>query len=154
MPGHLPNGHIVPAVLAGNTVVFKPSSQTPLVAQFMIELWGKIGIPRGVINLVQGGSATGKLLSEHPRLNGLFFTGSEVIGKALHREFGGHPEKMLVLEMGGNNPLVVNKVANHQAADILNYSLLFHHSGTTMFLRQEINCSQRDRWGQFCGLSC
>ena len=137
MPGHLPNGHIVPAVLAGNTVVFKPSSQTPLVAQFMIELWGKIGIPRGVINLVQGGSATGKLLSEHPLLNGLFFTGSEAIGKALHREFGGHPEKMLVLEMGGNNPLVVHKVANHQAAAYLTIVSSFITAG------QRCSCARR-----------
>lgn len=137
MPGHLPNGHIVPAILAGNTIVFKPSSQTPLVAQFMIELWETAGIPSGVINLVQGGAITGKVLSEHPRLDGLFFTGSEATGRTLHRAFGGYPEKMLVLEMGGNNPLVVYKVANHQAAAYLTIVSSFITAG------QRCSCARR-----------
>ncbi|MHB8202934.1 MAG: succinylglutamate-semialdehyde dehydrogenase [Desulfomonilaceae bacterium] len=137
MPGHLPNGHIVPAILAGNTIVFKPSSQTPLVAQFMIELWETAGIPSGVINLVQGGAITGKVLSEHSRLDGLFFTGSEAIGRALHRAFGGYPEKMLVLEMGGNNPLVAYKVANHKAAAYLTIVSSFITAG------QRCSCARR-----------
>ncbi|MGC8604004.1 MAG: succinylglutamate-semialdehyde dehydrogenase, partial [Desulfomonilaceae bacterium] len=137
MPGHLPNGHIVPAMLAGNTIVFKPSSQTPLVAQFMIELWETAGIPSGVINLVQGGAITGNILSEHPRLDGLFFTGSEAIGKALHRAFGGHPQKLLVLEMGGNNPLVVYKVANHKVAAYLTIVSSFITAG------QRCSCARR-----------
>jgi len=54
LPGHLPNGHIVPALLAGNTIVFKPSELTPLVATMMINLWKKSGLPDGVINCVIG----------------------------------------------------------------------------------------------------
>lgn len=106
-PGHLPNGHIVPALLAGNTVVFKPSDLTPKVAQVMLELWQAAGLPAGVINLVQGQVDTGKALANHPGIDGLFFTGSSHTGKLLHEQFAGHPGKILALEMGGNNPLIV-----------------------------------------------
>jgi succinylglutamic semialdehyde dehydrogenase len=106
-PGHLPNGHIVPALIAGNTVVFKPSELTPLTAQFMVGLWQQAGIPKGVINLTQGEIDTGKALSANPDIDGLLFTGSASTGKLLHHQFAGQPEKILALEMGGNNPLIV-----------------------------------------------
>ncbi|MBP0047711.1 succinylglutamate-semialdehyde dehydrogenase [Marinobacterium sp. AK62] len=115
-PGHLPNGHIVPALLAGNVVVFKPSELTPAVADAMVELWLEAGLPSGVLNLVQGGQATGKALAEHPQLDGLLFTGSARVGQILHRQFAGQPGKMLALEMGGNNPLIVDVVDNPEAA--------------------------------------
>ncbi|GAA0375824.1 succinylglutamate-semialdehyde dehydrogenase [Bowmanella denitrificans] len=114
-PGHLPNGHIVPALLAGNTVIFKPSELTPLVAQKTVELWEKAGLPAGVINLVQGEVETGKALAGHPGIDGLFFTGSSRTGKLLHEQFGGHPGKILALEMGGNNPLLVKSVSDIDA---------------------------------------
>lgn len=115
-PGHLPNGHIVPALLAGNTVVFKPSDLTPLVAEFTVTLWQKAGIPDGVLNLVQGQVNTGKALAGHAQIDGLFFTGSSNTGKLLHEQFAGNPGKILALEMGGNNPLVVTKVDDIKAA--------------------------------------
>ncbi|MFQ6022893.1 MAG: succinylglutamate-semialdehyde dehydrogenase [Acidiferrobacterales bacterium] len=115
-PGHLPNGHIVPALLAGNTVVFKPSELTPLVAQKTLERWHAAGLPRGVINLLQGGRDTGIALAQHADIDGLLFTGSPVTGKALHRQFGDHPSKILALEMGGNNPLVVYRIGDVDAA--------------------------------------
>ncbi|MDB2356514.1 succinylglutamate-semialdehyde dehydrogenase [Pseudoalteromonas sp.] len=115
-PGHLPNGHIVPAILAGNTVVFKPSELTPYVAQFTLELWLKAGLPAGVINLVQGEVETGKALASHQDIDGLFFTGSSNTGHLLHKQFAGHPGKILALEMGGNNPLIVKDVADVNAA--------------------------------------
>src|SRR5205823_10903571 len=65
-PGHLPNGHIVPALLAGNTAVFKPSELTPAVAQLTVELWQAAGLPPGVLNLVEGGRETGVTLVGHP----------------------------------------------------------------------------------------
>ena len=108
-PGHLPNGHIVPALIAGNTVVFKPSELTPYTAQFMIELWQQAGIPQGVINLIQGEIETGKALSTQTDIDGLLFTGSASTGKFLHQQFAGQPEKILALEMGGNNPLIVKE---------------------------------------------
>lgn len=115
-PGHLPNGHIVPAILAGNTVVFKPSELTPLVAQYTLELWLKAGLPAGVINLIQGEVDTGIALASHQDTDGLFFTGSSNTGHLLHKQFAGHPGKILALEMGGNNPLIVKDVADVNAA--------------------------------------
>ncbi|WP_318477645.1 succinylglutamate-semialdehyde dehydrogenase [Photobacterium leiognathi] len=107
-PGHLPNGHIVPALLAGNTVVFKPSELTPKTAEVVMKLWQQAGLPDGVINLVQGGRATGEALASSPQIDGLLFTGSANTGHLLHRQFAGQPGKMLALEMGGNNPMVIS----------------------------------------------
>ncbi|MFC6438794.1 succinylglutamate-semialdehyde dehydrogenase [Bowmanella sp. JS7-9] len=114
-PGHLPNGHIVPALLAGNTVVFKPSDLTPKVAEKTVQLWDKAGLPSGVLNLVQGEVETGKALASHAGLDGLFFTGSSRTGKLLHEQFAGHPGKILALEMGGNNPLIVKDISDIDA---------------------------------------
>lgn len=115
-PGHLPNGHIVPALLAGNTVVFKPSEHTPKVAELTLKCWIEAGLPAGVLNLVQGARDTGIALAAHPGIDGLFFTGSSRTGNLLHAQFGGHPETILALEMGGNNPLIVDQVADIDAA--------------------------------------
>ena len=115
-PGHLPNGHIVPALIAGNTVVFKPSDLTPMVAEFIVQLWEKAGLPNGVLNLIQGQVETGKALASHANIDGLFFTGSSRTGKIIHEQFAGHPGKILALEMGGNNPLIVKDVADIDAA--------------------------------------
>ena len=120
-PGHLPNGHIIPALLAGNTVVFKPSELTPKVAQITLEVWLAAGLPDGVINLVQGEVETGIALAGDKDIDGLFFTGSSNVGHLLHQQFAGQPGKILALEMGGNNPLIVNGVSDIDAVvhDIL-----------------------------------
>ncbi|WP_010324598.1 succinylglutamate-semialdehyde dehydrogenase [Marinobacterium stanieri] len=115
-PGHLPNGHIVPALIAGNTVVLKPSELTPAVAGEMVKLWLEAGLPAGVLNLVQGEKDTGIALASHADIDGLFFTGSSNTGHILHQQFAGHPGKILALEMGGNNPLIVHEVADMAAA--------------------------------------
>lgn len=110
-PGHLPNGHIVPALLAGNTIVFKPSEETPKTAEETIKLWQQAGLPDGVINLVQGAKEVGIALGQ-AEIDGLLFTGSSNTGKILHKQFAGKPEVLLALEMGGNNPLIVNNDVN------------------------------------------
>ena len=115
-PGHLPNGHIVPALLAGNCVVFKPSELTPKVAELTVKCWIEAGLPAGVLNLLQGARDTGIALAAHAGIDGLFFTGSSRTGNALHQQFAGRPDKILALEMGGNNPLVVDQVADVEAA--------------------------------------
>ncbi len=111
-PGHLPNGHIVPALIAGNTIVFKPSELTPKVAEEVLKIWQAAGLPAGVINLVQGEIETGKALASNKMIDGLFFTGSSATGHLLHQQFGGQPGKILALEMGGNNPLIVKDVSD------------------------------------------
>ena len=136
-PGHLPNGHIVPALLAGNTVIFKPSELTPLVAQVTIECWQAAGLPAGVINLVQGGASTGAALSAHPKLDGLFFTGSAGVGTHLNQLFASHPEKILALEMGGNNPLIVHEASNIDAAVYMTIQSAFITAG------QRCTCARR-----------
>ena len=115
-PGHLPNGHIVPALLAGNTVLFKPSEQTPRVAELTLRCWIEAGLPAGVLNLLQGSRATAVALAGHAGLDGLFFTGSSRTGNLLHSQFAGQPQTILALEMGGNNPLLVDQVADVDAA--------------------------------------
>lgn len=115
-PGHLPNGHIVPALLAGNSVVFKPSELTPKVAELTVQCWIEAGLPAGVLNLVQGGRETGIALAANAGIDGLFFTGSSRTGNSLHQQFAGRPDKILALEMGGNNPLIVDQVADVDAA--------------------------------------
>ena len=114
-PGHLPNGHIVPALLAGNTVIFKPSELTPMVAELTLKLWQQAGLPAGVINLVQGEVETGKALASHRGIDGLFFTGSSRTGHFIHEQFAGRPGKILAIEMGGNNPLIVKDAQDIEA---------------------------------------
>ena len=115
-PAHLPNGHIVPALLAGNCVLFKPSELTPAVAQFTLQCWQSAGLPNGVLNLLQGSRETGAALVNHPQLDGLFFTGSAQTGHYLHQQWSGQPQKILALEMGGNNALIVEPVQDVNAA--------------------------------------
>lgn len=109
-PAHLPNGHIVPALLAGNTVVFKPSELTPAVGQWLVAAWERAGLPPGVLNLVHGGRETGGAIIQHPQIDGLLFTGSSNAGRFFHQHFAAHPQKILALELGGNNPLVVSQI--------------------------------------------
>jgi succinylglutamic semialdehyde dehydrogenase len=136
-PGHLPNGHIVPALLAGNTVVFKPSELTPGVARRTVELWAEAGLPPGVLNLVQGARETGQALAGHPDIDGLFFTGSAAAGVALNRLLCDRPHKILALELGGNNPLVVWDAADLDAAALLVVQSAYATSG------QRCSCARR-----------
>lgn len=106
-PGHLPNGHIIPALLAGNTIVFKPSEITPGVGEAMVRAWEAAGLPAGVLNLVQGARETGAAALDHADLDGVLFTGSWNTGRFIHQKFAGRTGIQLALEMGGNNPLVV-----------------------------------------------
>lgn len=114
-PAHLSNGHIVPALLAGNTVIYKPSELTPAVAAFMMECWHKINLPRGVLNCVQGDGSTGQLLL-NTDIQGVYFTGSFRTGVRIHQHFSKRPDIILALEMGGNNPLIIDSVRNVQGA--------------------------------------
>ena len=113
-PGHLPNGHIVPALLAGDTVVFKPSEEAPLTGQLMAECFAEADLPEGVVNIVQGGRDVGAALLDQP-IDALMFTGSGAAGAHFRRKFADDPHVILALELGGNNPLVVWDVADVEA---------------------------------------
>ena len=115
-PGHLANGHIMPALLAGNTVVLKPSEQAPAFGEAMIELWEAAGAPAGVINLVQGARSVGQALIANESTAGVLFTGGVGAGRAIHRSLAGRPHVQLALELGGNNPLIAWDVDDTEAA--------------------------------------
>ncbi len=106
-PAHLPNGHIIPALATGNTVVFKPSDLAPAVGEWLVEVFRKAGLPPGVIEIVQGGAETGRSLATHPDVDGILFTGSYAVGRALRESTLDQPGKILALEMGGKNAMVV-----------------------------------------------
>jgi len=115
-PAHLPNGHIVPALIAGNAVVFKPSEKTPAVGEMLVRCFHEAGIPKGVVRLLVGGPDQGRALASQSGIDGLLFTGSARAGMALHRQFAETPHKILALELGGNNPLVIWNAKDVQAA--------------------------------------
>ncbi len=144
-PGHLPNGHIVPALLAGNSCVFKPSELAPSVAVIMVEAFEAAGLPEGLLNVVQGGRTTGAALLDSD-INGLLFTGSAQTGLYFHKHFAGRPEVILALEMGGNNPLIIWDPADIEAAADIAAQSAFLTTG------QRCSCARRvmlpeGRWG-------
>lgn len=128
-PAHLPNGHIVPALIAGNAVVFKPSEKTPAVGEFLAECYRAAGVPEGCVRLLLGGPDAGRALASHPGIDGLLFTGSARTGLALNRAFAETPEKILALEMGGNNPIVVWSTPDIYSAAILVIQSAFTSAG-------------------------
>lgn len=115
-PGHLPNGHVVPALLTGNTVVFKPSEFTPGVAQIYAECIHKAGFPAGVFNVVQGLGETGRRLVEHQYVDGILFTGSYETGLKIKQGTMDHYWKLLALEMGGKNASIIWQDADLEKA--------------------------------------
>ena len=106
-PAHLPNGHIVPALIAGNAIIFKPSEKTPATAEMLVRCFHRAGIPGAVIQLLIGGPDEGQALVSHEGIDGILFTGSAHTGIAINRRLAVRPDKIVALEMGGNNPIVV-----------------------------------------------
>ncbi|UVO53951.1 succinylglutamate-semialdehyde dehydrogenase [Sphingomonas sp. SUN039] len=118
-PMHLANGHIVPALLAGNAIVFKPSEKTPLSGIKLVECYHAAGIPGALVRIVIGGPAEGKALAASEGIDGLLFTGSANTGLILNRQFADKPNKILALEMGGNNPIIVWDAPDAYTAAVL-----------------------------------
>lgn len=136
-PGHLPHSHIIPALLAGNTVIFKSSELTPLISEVLFQLWERAGLPEGVLNLLQGGAETGRLLAEDQNLDGIFFTGSWNTGNFLSKLLIDRPGKILALEMGGNNPLIVTEGVDPKMSAYLTIQSAYITSG------QRCTCARR-----------
>ena len=128
-PAHLPNGHILPALLAGNAVVFKPSEKTPAVGRMLVECFHAAGVPQGCIRLLVGGPDAGRALAADPGIDGLLFTGSARAGLALHRQFADTPNRILALELGGNNPIVVWDTPTIHAAAVICVQSAFLSAG-------------------------
>ena len=136
-PGHLPNGHIVPALIAGNTCVFKPSELTPAMGEWMVRTWEDAGLPPGVLNLIPGARETGAAALDHAELDGVLFTGSHNTGQFIHKKFAGRTGIQLALEMGGNNPLAIWDAADTEAAARIAIFSAFVTSG------QRCSCARR-----------
>lgn len=115
-PAHLPNGHIVPALATGNTVVWKPSELAPAVAEWLASAWKEAGLPEGVLGLVHGAAETGRALAVHPDVDGVLFTGSSAAGQTLTEATLHQPGKLLALELGGRNGVLVLEDADLELA--------------------------------------
>ncbi len=97
---------VAPALAAGNTVVIKPAEYTPLTAIALAEIAHEIGLPRGVLNVVNGAGETGAAIVAHPDVNKIAFTGSTEVGRIIRKATAATPKK-LSLELGGKSPFVV-----------------------------------------------
>ncbi len=106
-PAHLPNGQIVPALLHGNCVLFKPSEKAPSVASILARCFHEAGLPPGVFQLLQGGSETARTLVAHEEVDAVLFTGSVPVGTAIAKACAERPGKLVALELGGKNASVV-----------------------------------------------
>ncbi|MDD9944962.1 MAG: aldehyde dehydrogenase family protein [Myxococcales bacterium] len=102
-PGHLPNGQILPALLAGNTVVHKPSERTPGTARWIAVCLERAGLPKGVFNVVQGPGPIGSALCAHRDVDGVLFTGSARVGRVLVAGNLDRLDRLIALELGGKN---------------------------------------------------
>ncbi len=101
------------ALLAGNTVVLKPASASPLSAVKLVEAYIDAGIPAGAVNLVMGpGDSVGQALQDHPGIDGMVFTGSYEVGMRLFHSFSKSWPRPCVVEMGGKNPAIVSRHAD------------------------------------------
>lgn len=128
-PAHLPNGHIVPALIAGNAVLFKPSEKTPAVGMKLVECFHRAGLDEDVLQVVIGGPDEGKELVSHPGVDGVLFTGSAQAGIAINRKLAANPGKIVALEMGGNNPIVVTDTPKLADAAVLIVQSAFTTAG-------------------------
>lgn len=136
-PMHLPNGHIAPALLAGNAVVFKPSEKTPASGLMLVDLWREAGVPADVLQAVVGAREAGEALVAHDGVDGVLFTGGVAAGQAIHHALAATPQKIVALELGGNNPLVVWDVADAESAAHLIVQSAFVSAG------QRCSCARR-----------
>lgn len=136
-PAHLPNGHIIPALLTGNTVVFKPSEQTPFVGQVYAKCFEKAQFPIGVFNLIQGDAETGRKITVHEKVDGILFTGSYEVGQKIKQSTLDHHWKILALEMGGKNTTVVWDDAD------LNKAIYETLIGSYLTTGQRCSCTSR-----------
>jgi succinylglutamic semialdehyde dehydrogenase len=128
-PAHLPNGHIVPALIAGTAVVFKPSEKTPATAELLALYFNRAGISSALVQVLVGGPEAGQALVSHDGIDGVLFTGSAHTGIAINRKLASNPAKVVALEMGGNNPIVVWDTPKIEDAAVLVVQSAFTSAG-------------------------
>lgn len=152
-PAHLPNGHIIPSLLAGNTLVFKPSEKTPLTGQHLTQIFKEADFPPGVFNMVHGSSQIGQDLVKHKDIDGVLFTGSYEVGRKIKEQILEDHWKILALEMGGKNTSVVWKDASLKKSLYENWLGAFLTSGQRCSSTSQLIVHQ-DIFDQFVSLFC
>jgi len=105
-PVLLPAGHIIPALIAGNVIVFKPSEKAPASAEALCRCFHRAGISAANVQMLAGGPGEGMALATHNGVDGVLFTGSTHAGIAINRKLAARPDKIVSLQMGGNNPII------------------------------------------------
>ncbi len=125
-PVHLSNGHIIPALITGNTIILKPSEKTPYCAQIYMEAAEAAEFPPGVIQLVHGNADLATRLIRHPHIDGVLATCSYDVGAKIQKELAAEPEKIIALEMGGKNAALIWEFQDLQkcADDLIRSSFL------------------------------
>lgn len=127
-PFAIPTWKIMPALVCGNTVVFKPATDTPLVAVELVKIFEEAGLPAGVLNLVLGtGSEAGEALLQHPEVDIYTFTGSTDSGKHIYSQTAGKL-KRVSLELGGKNAIMVMEDAD---LDLATEGIIWSAFGTS-----------------------
>ena len=106
-PFHLPFGQILPALIAGNSLIFKPSEKAPACGQKLTEIFDQLKLPKGVFQMIQGGAKISRSLCSHPAFKGLLFTGSFEVGQKIKKAVLKDSSKLLALEMGGFNSALI-----------------------------------------------
>ncbi len=113
-PFHLPMGHIVPGLLAGNAMILKPSEHTPGIGKLLYESFVEARFPYPVLSCIQGGKDQGQALAVHPDIHGILFTGSYQAAQSISIAIAHQPEKLFAMECGGNNPLIISSYSDQQ----------------------------------------
>lgn len=139
-PLAMANNLIVPALMAGNTVVFKPSEETPLVADLFVEILNRT-LPSGVLQIIHGNGEQGKLLVESP-VNMIAFTGSQAAGKQIMAR-ASQDLKRLVMELGGNDPMIVLEDADINAAARFAVGSAFENAGQMCISTERIYVDEK-----------
>ncbi|MCP3899578.1 MAG: aldehyde dehydrogenase [Desulfobacteraceae bacterium] len=139
-PLAMANNLIVPALIAGNTIVFKPSEETPLIAHEFVKGLNKI-LPKGVLQIVHGNGKQGKALVESD-VNIIAFTGSQAVGKDIMKRASGEL-KRLVMELGGNDPMIVMHNANIEMAARYAVASSFENAGQMCTSTERIYVDQK-----------
>ncbi len=136
-PMHLPNAQIMPALLAGNSVLFKPSELAPSIAEVYTRLWSDAGLPPYALQLLQGDGRVAELLTQNRSVKAIYFTGSFETGQKIGRVSLEIPGRIVALEMGGNNPLIICPSAQTEIAAEIAAISAFITSG------QRCTCARR-----------
>jgi len=139
-PLAMANNLIVPALMAGNTVVFKPSEETPLVADLFVEILNRV-LPPNVLQIIHGCGEQGKILVESP-VNLIAFTGSQAVGKEIMAR-ASKDLKRLIMELGGNDPMIVLEDADINAAARFAVASAFENAGQMCISTERIYVDEK-----------